>query len=232
MFVCLFVCPDRQPVGSRSPHGSDFRFRKSGEDLLAESPLCPAEGRPGVDGQVTHTPLLVQSQPCDYFVNLCDLCPMAQPWHRRHSGVRQLDRQLLFGCRRLCSGGERRVNAYEHREETQQENQTRWVDQARQSNKTPEMCLCFQEKLFFHKVSERISKPNVFILHNRWDASVSEPELIEEVRGPQQDVGLAPKGPRRKPLSISLTACCPGEEAAPGPLRELPGRRVEGGQRG
>ncbi|KAE8290429.1 Mitofusin-1 [Larimichthys crocea] len=35
---------------------------------------------------------------------------------------------------------------------------------------------------FFHKVSERISKPNIFILHNRWDASVSEPEYIEEVR--------------------------------------------------
>lgn len=55
------------------------------------------------------------------------------------------------------------------------------------------MCFCFQEKLFFHKVSERISKPNVFILHNRWDASVSEPEFIEEVGGPQQDVGLPPQ---------------------------------------
>lgn len=43
---------------------------------------------------------------------------------------------------------------------------------------------CFQEKHFFHKVSERISKPNIFILHNRWDASVSEPEYIEEVGGP------------------------------------------------
>uniref|UniRef100_A0A665V426 Dynamin-type G domain-containing protein n=1 Tax=Echeneis naucrates TaxID=173247 RepID=A0A665V426_ECHNA len=41
---------------------------------------------------------------------------------------------------------------------------------------------CFQEKLFFHKVSERISKPNIFILHNRWDASVTEPDYIEEVR--------------------------------------------------
>lgn len=40
---------------------------------------------------------------------------------------------------------------------------------------------CWQEKLFFHKVSERISKPNIFILHNRWDASVSEPEYVEEV---------------------------------------------------
>ncbi|XP_068457542.1 mitofusin-1 [Clinocottus analis] len=45
-----------------------------------------------------------------------------------------------------------------------------------------ESTLMNTEKLFFHKVSERISKPNIFILHNRWDASVSEPEHIEQVR--------------------------------------------------
>ncbi|XP_008303080.1 mitofusin-1 [Stegastes partitus] len=45
-----------------------------------------------------------------------------------------------------------------------------------------ESTLMNTEKLFFHKVSERISKPNIFILHNRWDASVMEPEYIEEVR--------------------------------------------------
>ncbi|XP_068196646.1 mitofusin-1 isoform X2 [Antennarius striatus] len=45
-----------------------------------------------------------------------------------------------------------------------------------------ESTLMNTEKLFFHKVSERISKPNIFVLHNRWDASVSEPEYIEEVR--------------------------------------------------
>ncbi|XP_028988036.1 mitofusin-1-like [Betta splendens] len=45
-----------------------------------------------------------------------------------------------------------------------------------------ESTLMNTEKLFFHKVSERISKPNIFILHNRWDASVSEPEYIDEVR--------------------------------------------------
>ena len=28
-----------------------------------------------------------------------------------------------------------------------------------------------QEKSFFHRVSERLSKPNIFILNNRWDAS-------------------------------------------------------------
>ncbi|XP_030016231.1 mitofusin-1-like isoform X1 [Sphaeramia orbicularis] len=45
-----------------------------------------------------------------------------------------------------------------------------------------ESTLMNTEKLFFHKVSERISKPNIFILHNRWDASVTEPEFIDEVR--------------------------------------------------
>ncbi|KAG7222880.1 hypothetical protein INR49_015987 [Caranx melampygus] len=45
-----------------------------------------------------------------------------------------------------------------------------------------ESTLMNTEKLFFHKVSERISKPNIFILHNRWDASVTEPEYIDEVR--------------------------------------------------
>ncbi|XP_054876609.1 mitofusin-1-like isoform X4 [Poeciliopsis prolifica] len=45
-----------------------------------------------------------------------------------------------------------------------------------------ESTLMNTEKLFFHKVSERISKPNVFILHNRWDASVTEPELIDQVK--------------------------------------------------
>ncbi|KAK2822976.1 hypothetical protein Q5P01_023041 [Channa striata] len=45
-----------------------------------------------------------------------------------------------------------------------------------------ESTLMNTEKLFFHKVSERISKPNIFILHNRWDSSVTEPEYIDEVR--------------------------------------------------
>ena len=39
-----------------------------------------------------------------------------------------------------------------------------------------------QEKNFFHRVSERLSKPNIFILNNRWDASAQEDaELIKEV---------------------------------------------------
>ncbi|XP_013912008.1 PREDICTED: mitofusin-1-like [Thamnophis sirtalis] len=38
------------------------------------------------------------------------------------------------------------------------------------------------EKHFFHKVNEKLSKPNIFILNNRWDASASEPEYMEDVR--------------------------------------------------
>lgn len=38
-----------------------------------------------------------------------------------------------------------------------------------------------QEKNFFHKVSTKLSKPNIFILNNRWDASASEPEFLDEV---------------------------------------------------
>ena len=42
------------------------------------------------------------------------------------------------------------------------------------------MCV-LQEKHFFHKVNERLSKPNIFILNNRWDASANEPEYMEDV---------------------------------------------------
>ena len=42
------------------------------------------------------------------------------------------------------------------------------------------MVFCMlQEKNFFHKVSERLSKPNLFILQNRWDISVFEEEAEE-----------------------------------------------------
>ncbi|CAG2168034.1 unnamed protein product [Oppiella nova] len=45
-----------------------------------------------------------------------------------------------------------------------------------------ESTLMRTEKNFFHKVNEKLSKPNVFILNNRWDASASEPENQELVR--------------------------------------------------
>lgn len=54
------------------------------------------------------------------------------------------------------------------------------------------ICLCeayilsilcdLKEKSFFHKVNERLSSPNIFVLNNRWDASANEPEYMEEVR--------------------------------------------------
>ncbi|KAJ7324751.1 hypothetical protein JRQ81_017771 [Phrynocephalus forsythii] len=45
-----------------------------------------------------------------------------------------------------------------------------------------ESTLMNTEKHFFHKVNEKLSKPNIFILNNRWDASASEPEYMEDVR--------------------------------------------------
>ena len=30
-------------------------------------------------------------------------------------------------------------------------------------------------------MNSKLSKPNMFILNNRWDASASEPEIMEEV---------------------------------------------------
>ncbi|KAJ8278330.1 hypothetical protein GJAV_G00086450 [Gymnothorax javanicus] len=50
-----------------------------------------------------------------------------------------------------------------------------------------ESTLMNTEKHFFHKVNERLSKPNIFILNNRWDASASEPEYMEDVRKQHTD---------------------------------------------
>ncbi|XP_053210276.1 transmembrane GTPase Marf-like [Panonychus citri] len=50
-----------------------------------------------------------------------------------------------------------------------------------------ESTLMRTEKAFFHKVSEKISKPNIFILNNRWDAAASEPENLERVRKQHTD---------------------------------------------
>ena len=36
-----------------------------------------------------------------------------------------------------------------------------------------------QEKNFFHKVSERLSNPNIFVLQNRWDQTAGEPDLVQ-----------------------------------------------------
>ncbi|XP_042194886.1 mitofusin-1 isoform X1 [Callorhinchus milii] len=50
-----------------------------------------------------------------------------------------------------------------------------------------ESTLMQTEKQFFHKVNARLSKPNIFILNNRWDASASEPEYMDEVRQQHTD---------------------------------------------
>ena len=52
-----------------------------------------------------------------------------------------------------------------------------------------------QEKNFFHRVSERISKPNVFILNNRWDASDSS-DLAEEGEEGEGGEGVDSTGPQ------------------------------------
>ncbi|KAG5680721.1 hypothetical protein PVAND_010211 [Polypedilum vanderplanki] len=50
-----------------------------------------------------------------------------------------------------------------------------------------ESTMTLAEKSFFHEVSTKISKPNIFILNNRWDASASEPEFLESVKAQHQE---------------------------------------------
>ncbi|XP_028394078.1 mitofusin-2-like [Dendronephthya gigantea] len=45
-----------------------------------------------------------------------------------------------------------------------------------------ESTLMVTEKKFFTKVNQKLSRPNIFILNNRWDASASEPEFMEAVK--------------------------------------------------
>lgn len=45
-----------------------------------------------------------------------------------------------------------------------------------------ESTLMNTEKSFFHRVSQKLSKPNIFILNNRWDASAQEPDMMEQIR--------------------------------------------------
>ena len=48
-----------------------------------------------------------------------------------------------------------------------------------------------QEKNFFDRVSERLSRPNIFILNNRWDASAHEPDMMKEVRQQHMENNLS-----------------------------------------
>ncbi|XP_055606080.1 transmembrane GTPase Marf isoform X2 [Uranotaenia lowii] len=50
-----------------------------------------------------------------------------------------------------------------------------------------ESTMTLAEKSFFNEVSTRLSKPNIFVLNNRWDASASEPEFQESVKAQHQE---------------------------------------------
>nr|CDJ93003.1 Fzo conserved region domain containing protein [Haemonchus contortus] len=45
-----------------------------------------------------------------------------------------------------------------------------------------ESTLTQAEKSFFYRVAKKLSKPNVFILNNRWDASAAESEHVDDVK--------------------------------------------------
>ncbi|KAL3993906.1 Transmembrane GTPase fzo-1 [Acanthocheilonema viteae] len=45
-----------------------------------------------------------------------------------------------------------------------------------------ESTLTQAEKSFFHRVSSKLSRPNIFILNNRWDASATEVENMQQIR--------------------------------------------------
>jgi len=53
-----------------------------------------------------------------------------------------------------------------------------------------ESTIMLTEKKFFHKVSERLSNPNIFILHNRWDASAGDDEQ-DQVRNQHKERAVA-----------------------------------------
>ncbi|XP_065345102.1 transmembrane GTPase Marf isoform X2 [Cloeon dipterum] len=69
-----------------------------------------------------------------------------------------------------------------------------------------ESTLMVTEKNFFHKVSQRLSKPNIFILNNRWDAAASEPDYMDEVRGQHTE--------RTIDFLVSELKVCSSDEAA------------------
>ena len=114
-----------------------------------------------------------------------NFCFLHQPGYRCHDRTGQLDRQVLPGCRCFCVGGELRVHADADGETRRLRvsfsvfKTRKWVLKNLRSADVNDVLL--QEKSFFHKVNERLSSPNIFILNNRWDASASEPEYMEEV---------------------------------------------------
>jgi len=67
-----------------------------------------------------------------------------------------------------------------------------------------ESTIMLTEKKFFHKVSERLSRPNLFIIHNRWDASAGEDEQ-DDVRKQHME--------RATQFLVSELGLCSEEEA-------------------
>lgn len=69
-----------------------------------------------------------------------------------------------------------------------EENLDEWIDEhCRDADvfvlvSNAESTLNIAEKNFFHKVSEKLSKPNIFILNNRWDSIADDFESLEQVK--------------------------------------------------
>lgn len=92
-------------------------------------------------------------------------------------------------------------------------------------------------------MNERLSKPNIFILNNRWDASANEPEYMEDVSqlsfaDDKWEVAHGSQTICSVSQFLAMYPCFslwnkrhsflpPGEEAAHRPLCELPGGGTE-----
>ncbi|CAG9862018.1 unnamed protein product [Phyllotreta striolata] len=74
-----------------------------------------------------------------------------------------------------------------------------------------ESTLMVTEKNFFHKVSTKLSKPNIFILNNRWDASASEPEFLDQHCNEQEEVRKQHQERAIDFLVKELKVCTPKE---------------------
>lgn len=82
----------------------------------------------------------------------------------------------MFRCRRVCIGCKCRVCINRHCKCYVNELYILFILKKKIFN------LILKERQFFIKVNERLSKPNIFILNNRWDATAYEPETADEVK--------------------------------------------------
>lgn len=77
-------------------------------------------------------------------------------------------------------------------------------------------------------MSERLSRPNIFILNNRWDASASEPEYMEEVGVAVCPSAPGPQQARDRILQQRLpTGSSEGSESSPPTPPALPKAAVQ-----